>query len=257
MLTEIGELVRSLGRQLLDWRDGKAIGGHWDGAQLKTEADLMAHAFLHAGLANINSDIPVVSEEDEASKTSERPSRYWLIDPIDGTASFAQGYNGFVTQIALIDAERPVLSAVFAPVFNQLYLAEAGRGATVNGRQLNVSMQPDRRVLIDNYPSPRGIAADIFADLHCTSYFECGSISLKICRVADGSADIFVKDVAVRDWDIAAPALIIAEASGWLSNPDGKPYAFCGSWEKTGILASSNARLASAVIEQLRMRNEG
>jgi 3'(2'), 5'-bisphosphate nucleotidase len=250
----MGQLVRDLGHEMLGWRGTNKIDGKWEGTQLKTAADFAAHAYLSERLTKLEPNIPVVSEEDEASKLSVRPDRYWLIDPIDGTASFAHGFDGFVTQVALMEAGQPVLAAIFAPVFDQLYLARRGGGATVNGRSLKLNPDPARKVLIDNYPSATGIAAALFEALQCTDYVECGSIALKICRVADGTADIFCKDVPVRDWDIAAPSLILGEAGGWLECPDGTPYVFDNHWEKAGIVATHSSVMAQTVTHWIRQR---
>src|SRR3954466_12402195 len=100
---------------------------------------------------------------------------------------------------------RPELAVIYAPAFGQVFGAVRGRGATLNGDTLNCAIPAGRRILIDNYPEPRGIAAEAFTGLKCTGYMESGSLALKVCRVADGSADIFIKDVVVRDWDMAAP----------------------------------------------------
>lgn len=81
---------------------------------------------------------------------------------------------------------------------------------------------------------------------------ESGSIALKICRIADGSADLFVKDVAVRDWDVAAPSLVLTEAGGTFTGMDGAPWHFGGNWEKRGLIAASGKDGWAAAREELR-----
>jgi 3'-phosphoadenosine 5'-phosphosulfate (PAPS) 3'-phosphatase len=76
---------------------------------------------------------------------------------------------------------------------------------------------------------------------------ESGSIGLKICLVAQGVADLFVKDVVVRDWDVAPPALILHEAGGCLRRFDGQEFRFEGDFEKTGVIAAGSERLFTAV----------
>lgn len=229
----------ALGRDLLAWREAGAAGG---------EADRLAHIYLCRSLPALD-PVPVLSEEDEGGRGDIRPPWYWLIDPIDGTASWAGGYSGFVIQAALMRGGEPVLSAVHAPRLGLTYSAERGRGAWLGAAALRIDTGPSARLcLIDNWPCPRGSAAKVYEVLGCTDYIESGSIGLKICRVADGTADFFFKDVTVRDWDIAAPALVLAEAGGVLTALDGHPFRFVGEWEKPGVIAARSRSPLDAYV---------
>jgi len=249
MIESLKDILTQTGAGLLRWR-GQA-GGEWHGAQLKTEADCEAHQALSGALIKLL-NIPVISEEDAESHTVSRPERYWLIDPIDGTASLAAGFPGFVTQAALMEQGTPVMAAVYAPALDRLYTAVKDAGAFCNGKKIRVSGDSDRLMLVDNYPQPKGTAVRMMQELHCTGYLESGSISLKICRVADGSADVFFKDIVVRDWDIGAPLLIVQEAGGTIAQTDGTPYRFDGQMEKSGIIAARTSKICLQVAGALR-----
>jgi len=240
MLAELSGIVKDLGHVLLRWRDQGQVQGIWDGTQFKAKADIMAHEILVGKLRDLLPAIPVISEEDQNSLTDTRPECYWLIDPIDGTASFAHGYTGFVTQIALIVEHAPMLAAIYAPALDSLYSAERGRGAFLNDVRLLRDQAFPPRILIDNYPQPRGVALLAYNELHFAKYIECGSISLKICKVADGTADLFFKDVAVRDWDLAAAQLVLEETGGFLTDIYGHRIEYTGSYEQTGVVAASH-----------------
>jgi fructose-1,6-bisphosphatase/inositol monophosphatase family enzyme len=248
MIDELKNILKAVGSGLLRWQ-GRA-GGEWQGAQLKTEADREAHQALSCALTGLL-NVPVLSEEDPESHAAIRPEKYWLIDPIDGTASLAGGFDGFVTQAALMENGEPVLAAVYAPALEWMYTAEKGGGAFLNGSRIRVAADPSRLILVDNYPEPKGTAAEMMKALACTGYLESGSISLKILRVADGSADLFFKDVVVRDWDVGAPWLILKEAGGTLAAVDGKPYRFSGNLEKQGLIAARCPELCNAAAEKL------
>lgn len=252
MLDKLADILRLTGKRIAGLRDDAARNGVWMGAQLKTAADMEAHRTLSSALAQLEGGWPVISEEDTRFHTAERPDRYWLIDPIDGTASFADGFSGYVTQVALMQGGQPIAAAIFAPALGHMFLAEKGRGATLDGAPLNLRRQNGRLTLIDNYPEARGIAARLFDELKCTGYVESGSIALKVCRVADGTADLFVKDVAIRDWDVAAPALVLAEAGGFLTGIDGEPWTFGGAWEKNGLIAASDEQVWSSACKAIR-----
>lgn len=247
VLTELCNIVREVGQVLLDWRSTGGSQGAWEGAQFKARGDTLAHEALCERLAKLTPGLPVLSEEDPASHWHERPGQYWIIDPLDGTASYAHGFAGFVTQAALVTDSAPTLAAVYAPALERLYSAQRGQGAYVNGERLRASAGA-LESLIDNYPEPRGITADLFRGLAFARYIESGSIGLKICRVADGTASVFFKNIPVRDWDVAAPQLLLTEAGGWLSDSHGRPFAYQGPVEHEGLVAASTEAAAAQVI---------
>jgi 3'(2'), 5'-bisphosphate nucleotidase/myo-inositol-1(or 4)-monophosphatase len=254
MLEHLAAIVRDVGREVLALRGTAKADGVWQGSQLKAEADRVAHVVLCQRLGKLAPDLPVISEEDESSLADRPRQRYFLVDPIDGTASFSAGFPGFVTQVAVMEADRPVMGAIYAPAFDHLYLAERHNGATLNGGRLATAGDTRGPVLIDNYPEPRGVAADAYRALGCSRYIECGSIALKICRVADGSADLFIKDVTVRDWDIAPGHLVLEEAGGFFCGTDGAIVRYDGNHEKPGLVAAGRATTARAAADWLADR---
>lgn len=254
-LKELAESVTEVGVLLRRWRrDAAARQGVWEGGQFKAAADRMAHTALRDRLARLDRSVPVLSEEDPDSLTGPRPRRYWLIDPIDGTASYAHGYPGYVTQAALMAEEQPVLAAVHAPEADVCYTAERGIGAWANGRPLPrlAAVPPGSGVLIDNTAEPRGLARSAYRRFGYTRYRECGSIALKLCAVAEGSAHLFLKDVPVRDWDVAAPHLLLDQTGGALLRLDGSPFGYRGGFEHSGLIAASAPRTAAEVLRRLR-----
>ncbi|SHJ84131.1 3'(2'), 5'-bisphosphate nucleotidase [Nocardiopsis flavescens] len=246
--------VTGVGALLRAWReDAAALRGAWEGGQFKAEADARAHRALSERLTAIDPDIPVVSEEDPGSLARERPSRYWLIDPIDGTASYAHGFAGYVTQAALVIGDRPEIAAVYAPETRALYTAVRGRGAHRDGVALPrlPAAPPGAGVLTDNTPRPVGIAARVAERFGYRDYRESGSIALKLCLIAEGTAHLFVKDVPVRDWDVAAPGLVLAEAGGLLTRLDGTPFGYRGGYEHTGLVGGADPSTCRTVARWL------
>jgi len=199
-------------------------------------------------MSEIFPGIPVWSEED-ATRADRRPARYWLIDPIDGTASWYDGFAGFVTQGAFFEKGRPVYGVIHAPAFGMTWTGETGKGAWRNRCALERLHPSERRVLTDNTPEPHGFAARLMEPLRITAYRESGSLGLKSVLVADGTADLFVKNVAIRDWDVAPAAVILAEVGGRLTGLSGEEWDYAGGLEKTGglIVARDDALLAEAV----------
>jgi 3'(2'), 5'-bisphosphate nucleotidase len=239
-------LCQAAGRKLIGWRGDERFTSGVPDRPGKLVADLQLHDFMIEGLGRIDPGVPIVSEED-AEHTEPRPQRYWLIDPIDGTASWRGGFDGFVVQAALIENCEPVIGVIHAPASGRNWTGLRGRGAWRDGQRLPRQAASNRCIVVDNYPTPQRIAARLVAEMPATGYLESGSLGLKCCLVADGTADLFVKDVVVRDWDLAPAALLLAETGAVLQNVDGTPYRFSGPIEKPdGFIAAREAALAEA-----------
>ncbi len=248
MIRQLTNIMYDIGKLLLKWRRSKLFAGKWEGSQFKAEVDRMAHLAITERLKKIAPTIPIISEEDEISIHKKRPDYYWLIDPIDGTASFVGGFPGFVTQVALIKNGCPLVGAIYAPVLDFLYIAERGEGATLNNQKLCVSPNRETTILIDNYPEPRGVARAVYKDLNFLRYVECGSISLKICKIADRTADVFFKNVIVKDWDLAPAHLVLEEAGGVLRDVTGGKISYYGNYKQNGVIAVSSQKACAHVV---------
>jgi len=243
--------MRELGAALLSWRGNETARTVLSKADLKLQADRWAHDKLSGALAGLWADIPIISEED-AKHAVERPERYWLIDPIDGTASWMNGFDGFVTQAALIENDIPVSGFIYAPALDDFYVGIKGKGAFLNENRLyKKDVDLLDLTVVDNTPQPHGVVQNLLQKWPM-KYKESGSLGLKCCMIASGAADIFFKDVVVRDWDLAPAAVLLAEVSGSLLSLDAQPYEFTGSWEKSsGFIAAKNVELAKKVLSAL------
>ena len=251
----IEKILRDCGAMLLDCLATGRTEGEWSGAQFKAKADELAHDFLVAALSQAFSGVPIVSEENVAS-AAPCASDHFIVDPIDGTASFAHGFTGWVTQAAYVSDGRSVMAGIYAPASDEYFAAVRGGGAYCNGRRLSVvGAKRSPLSLIDNYPEPRGIALELMHALQIREYVESGSIALKICRVADCSADLFIKDMSPRDWDIAAPMLLLAETGGVLTDIKGAILTLGGPGRcHQGLVATTNLALAEQVRTWLASR---
>ena len=200
-------------------------------------------------------NIPIISEEDlKAKKINIRPAKYFILDPIDGTGSLVEGYSTYVTQIGYVVNEKVICSVVYAPELKDVYTAEIGKGAYKNKKKIKTKISSSEYSLIDNYPTPKGLAKKIIKKLKIKKYIECGSIGLKLCKVADGTANIFVKNVDVYDWDILPPYLILKEAGGFISDYNGAPVRAFGNIKKKGIIASSSFGLQKKIKQLINVK---
>ena len=201
-----------------------------------TEADLAAHHCILAGLADLTPDIPVLSEESKDSAIAERLSwnRYWLIDPLDGTKEFIKKNGEFTVNIALIDNHRPVFGVVYAPALGITYWGEQSLGAFKqqdNHKTEEIEVNPPpadskgwRIVGSRSHQSEefKRFAAG-FDDAEIVSM---GS-SLKLCLVADGTADIYPRLGLTSEWDTAAAQAVVEAAGGQvLEHPSLTPLRY-------------------------------
>jgi len=248
-LQRIEKILRECGSMLMVCRAAGQTEGVWSGEQFKAAADKFAHDFLVASLGEAFPGIPVVSEEDPASM-SVCTADHFIIDPIDGTASFVHGFAGWVTQIAYVCSNRPVFAGIYAPSSDEYFSAWRGNGAYCNGARLSLSGSTrSAHSLIDNYPEARGITEDLQKALGIPVYVESGSIALKICRIADRGADLFFKSMSPRDWDVAAPMLVLEEAGGIITDAHGFALNLGGAERlHRGLIVAAH----SAIIVQVR-----
>ncbi|WP_415886884.1 3'(2'),5'-bisphosphate nucleotidase CysQ family protein [Neptuniibacter sp. QD37_6] len=247
----IVSLVVNTGNEIKRWRKSDEFSDITDKHKFKTHADSMAHDLIVAGLADITRDISVVSEEDEVRQRGER---YWLIDPIDGTASWYHGFSGYVCQVALIDNGQPIFGVIYAPERKGLWVGQRGKGATYNGQPVKPARKDKPiRSIIDNTPEPHGVAKLLYDTLSLEHYVECGSLGLKSVLVCTGEADLFVKDVIVRDWDLAPVAVIANELGYHLHDINGEKVCFDGQTEEiNGLIVSPDLSLVDKVVRLVR-----
>jgi 3'(2'), 5'-bisphosphate nucleotidase len=203
-----------------------------DDASPLTEADMAAHRLIVAGLQQLTPDIPVLSEESAQIDWAVRRqwSRYWLVDPLDGTREFIKRNGEFTVNIALIDGDAPVLGVVYAPALDELAFALRGRGAFVRMGEDDVALTTRRPAL-----APLRVAASrshrdarTQAALERMGEIECLGLgsSLKFLRIAEGRADVYPRFGPTSEWDTAAAQCVLEAAGGAVLGMDGAPLRY-------------------------------
>ena len=185
-----------------------------------TEADLAAHHCIIEGLKSLDPQTPVISEESALPDYEERKqwTRFWLVDPLDGTKEFIKRNGEFTVNIALIEHNVPTTGVVYAPALNLLYFAETESGSF---KQIispkHEKQQPPVRIYSRKADSKKPLtlvesrshvsqALEDYTNennLQISSRVASGS-SLKICLVAEGKADIYPRMGPTIEWDVAA-----------------------------------------------------
>lgn len=213
------------------WRSGLAVDRKSDESPV-TEADRQGEALILQRLGQAFPGIPIVSEEDasEFGAPDAIGPVFFLVDPLDGTKAFVRGDPNFTVNIGLIEDGRPVAGAVCAPPTGETWFTKAGRSlkrvnggavqpvrvrpwdpATALGLISHTATEEQVRNLTDQYGFVRTEAMDS---------------SVKLCRIAEGAADIYPRHGPTMEWDIAAAHAVLEAAGGRLATPDGEPFAY-------------------------------
>ena len=177
-----------------------------------TAADHAAHAVIVRGLSEWDPAIPIISEEGDIPDPAARAqwTRFWLVDPLDGTKEFLQRNGEFTVNIALVDRGAPVLGVVLAPALDLVYYAGAGLGTwrRQNGspatRVFSDPPRPGQALVVAESRSHPSAELEAYLDtIPVARRVQAGS-SLKFCWVAEGKADIYPRFGPTMEWDVAA-----------------------------------------------------
>ncbi|HEV7122434.1 MAG TPA: 3'(2'),5'-bisphosphate nucleotidase CysQ [Rhodanobacter sp.] len=230
----IAAIARAAGDAILRVYHGDfAVQTKADASPL-TAADLAAQQVIVAGLGQLETRLPILSEEARALPWEERRrwSRYWLVDPLDGTREFIKRNDEFTVNIALIDQRRSVLGVVLAPVTGDLYVAEKGQGAwlqqQVDGEWLRLRTRPlARPPTVAGSRSHGGSQGSVLEQLVGVDYqmLALGS-SLKFCLIARGEADLYLRQGLTSEWDTAAAQCVLDEAGGAVLDLQGQAFRY-------------------------------
>lgn len=229
-----------------------------------TEADLAADRTLRIGLQHLSLRAPVLSEEstDKLNRSQLAPSRYWLIDPLDGTRDFMAGTGDFTINIALMEQDQPLLGMIYVPVRELAYFAIRSVGAFKQQYQEAPQLISTRswdlasplQVVTSRYHATTSLLPQFFQRLRdgstinldnrpvatwsCTSY---GS-ALKFGLIAEGSADLYPRFSTTSIWDTAAGQCIVEAAGGQVLDRSGHRlcYPLKGSLQNPEFLVAGD-----------------
>lgn len=208
---------------------------------LVTEADLASEALIIERIRTYHPKHSILAEESGEAVVAGGDSTWkWIIDPLDGTTNYAHGYPCFAVTIALEHDGEVVVGVTFDPTRNEMFAAEKGHGATLNGKTISVSTteQLGGALIVTGFPYDFK-RKDDFAR-HLTSFLmqsrgvrRDGSAAIDMAYVACGRFDGFWEE-GLNPWDMAAGKLMIEEAGGMITNYAGEPFSIynppvCGS----------------------------
>jgi 3'(2'), 5'-bisphosphate nucleotidase len=233
-INPICDLALKAGHAILEVYESKFAVELKDDKSPLTAADKASHEIISEGLRELHPDIPVFSEEGKDIPHEKRKDwmRFWLVDPLDGTKEFIKRNGEFTVNIALIEDNRPTMGVIYVPVQNILYYALEGKGAwKQNGENAAETIrvknipQEEGLVVVKSRSHPSEKLQAFLDKLHIKEELPRGS-SLKLCAVAEGSADIYPRLGPIWEWDTAAGHAIVNEAGGHVVNQAGVPLRY-------------------------------
>ena len=247
--------VRVGGQAIEQWA-GKFDVSKKGPADLVTQADLASQKAISRTIWEAFPDHRIIGEEDQGLPIDEdaalRTSEYrWIVDPLDGTTNFVHGVPHYAVSLALERGGKLLVGAVLDPVHNECFTAAAGHGAKLNGRLIHasdVTALSESLGVVGFPPDVRRNSPDLMlflrAIFHCQAIRRSGSTALNLAYLAAGRYDVFW-NFSAKIWDVAAGILLLTEAGGSLSTPDGRPYHI----EKRPFLAASTPTLLAQLKE--------
>lgn len=218
---------------------------------LVTEVDLEVEAMFRGIIAERFPTHDVLAEELQPEPSAGVPSPYcWVFDPIDGTINYAHGLPIFCASLALEYDGQPIVGAVYDPTRRELFTAERGMGARLNGTPLTVS---ETRLVCDallctGFPYDVHRTVDevvgLFRDFvaQARAVRRLGSAALDLCYVAAGRLDGFWEQ-RLHPWDVAAGSLMLEEAGGRITDFTGQPFH-----TRCSDIVASNGRIHDEMV---------
>lgn len=252
--TAVDAVLRAGAVQRAHFGRGLHIERKSSALDLVTEVDLAVEREFRATIASRFPEHRVLGEEfsgDIASVPLDGPC--WVFDPLDGTTNFAHGLPIFCASLGFEVDGAAQVGAVYDPMRDELFVAERGEGASLNGEPIGVSAAAEigDAMLCTGFPydihKTRDAVVGLFSEFvgRARAVRRLGSAALDLCYVASGRLDGFW-EAGLKPWDTCAGALMVEEAGGAVTRWDGSPYQ-----SRANGLVATNGRVHQAMLDVL------
>jgi myo-inositol-1(or 4)-monophosphatase len=255
------QAARAAGEVLLDWR-GKFEVREKGPDDLVTDADLAAQKRVSEVLLENFPGHAFLGEESAPNEKLPRSAAgagyRWIVDPLDGTTNYVHGVPFFAVSVALERDGQLVCGTIYDPVAQECFSADAGSGAALNGRPIrtsSVERLADALVEVSFPPQCLRDGPEVRQFALAMEYAQgvrrSGSAALNLAYVAAGRVDAYWS-FNTHAWDIAAGALLVAEAGGTVTGPGGAPLDVTSGH----IVAAADEALHAEIVQMLRESGE-
>jgi myo-inositol-1(or 4)-monophosphatase len=212
-----------------------------------SEADLAIDKLLADRLLTARPDYGWVSEETIDDPTQRGRRRIFVVDPIDGTKGFLAGGSEWTISLAVVEDDRPVTAALFAPVIGAMFTAVTGKGAFRDGARMSVSARTE--LAGANVAGSRRLVREALelASIPLEYRGFVSSLAYRFALVATGEIDAAIARSGAYDWDLAACDLLVHEAGGRLADLSGHRPRYNGADRRHPTLLASTPALSDAM----------
>lgn len=227
------KIAQEAGNRILDIYENedfeKTIDFKADDSPL-TVADKAANEVIVAELIHNYPEIPVMSEEEKQDEYSTRKNwtKFWCVDPLDGTKEFIKKNGQFTVNIALIEEGYPVLGVIYAPVLDIMYYSDGDSAFKIEKGEksiLEVNNKFEDRIAVGSASHSSEEEKELLSNYKVTESIAIGS-SLKFCMLAEGKADIYYRHGPTMEWDTAAGQAVLEGAGGSVSTMEKERFFY-------------------------------
>lgn len=254
----IYNLSKEISEYLIKFKiNSENIEQKWVDNHLKTNIDLIINEMWSKNLRRYFPDIQIISEETK--NDLKKIPNYWtgfIVDPIDGTRSYVEGFNGYVSQLAFVQNGQIEYSLIAIPEKKQIYTFFKNK-ILINNQILKKKdiVKKKNFIIIDNYPKPSKFIKRLMNYLEVYKYIVSGSIGLKLLKISNNEADLVIKPINAKIWDISPAIPLLNYNNYYVFNFDGDKFSnninHC-SFDIKGIVASNNLELANKTINWIK-----
>ncbi|OUU13984.1 MAG: hypothetical protein CBB97_25420 [Candidatus Endolissoclinum sp. TMED37] len=211
---------------------------------LITIADKEIHNLIFKKLSKLYPKIPIISEEGKFESNFFLNKVYWLVDPIDGTSSYAAGKSGYTVNIALIKDGFPALGIIANPPTNTIWYGDNKNAlVSISGNEKKISVRKFNEGSLDVIMSKNyDLLTKEFVNKINNVNIKYYSSSIKFCKLAEGEGDLYPRLHSINKWDIGAGDAILRSAGGVVFNENGKEMLYNSPGANTGYFFALSSK---------------
>ncbi|MGN0281788.1 MAG: inositol monophosphatase family protein [Prevotella sp.] len=249
-IEQLISIVRDASRLMVT--DGFEIEQKGGCENIVTSSDVAVQNFLCERLSELMPESGFLCEEKDINNLEHEYT--WIIDPIDGTANYSRGIDQCAICVGLKHGEEMQMGVVYIPRTDELFHAEKGKGAYLNGKRIRVSNRPfNNAILCTALPVYHKEYAEVCSRIILSAFGKCndirrfGACAPELCYLAMGRCELYF-EYLLSPWDYAAASLIVTEAGGIISSANGSKLCLT---EPTGVIAANTISNYQHLLEIL------
>ncbi len=228
LIDKLVPIAKEAGSAIMEFYNSNAHHTLKEDGSPVTLADKTAEKIILSALRELNTGITIISEENPESHLLKAPSKFFLVDPLDGTKEFLKydGKGSFTVNIALIENGVPTLGIIYAPALERMFYGALNIGAFENSHPIKTNKHILASPIAVASVSHRDVETDKWLVENKVEQIKSIGSSLKFCLLACGEADVYPRFSPTMEWDTAAGDAILRAAGGMVSHTDGKPFHY-------------------------------